>query len=278
MAKKQEAELNIPQLPYKNWVIIGIDLSLSRTGYAVLRLEGGVAHWGQVGSIKPKDTSDETWARGTAIATVLRQRIEALAVEVSHHNEDHPDDLTGIILAVEFPDPENSYLMALNGIVQAVLWSSGELGAIQQDVPLYRLSINAMTLRATLRLNTTVQGDKDVNLAMAYEYIDRKTYPNLDSDSCDAVLLAMMGRHAGMVLSGHRDLVPNKPLVTLCSTEMKVKVLKRKDKEPTRKETPRALLHNPATWTRLAGPVQVGLTQIDAKLVLHRHPSSTILL
>lgn len=278
MAKKQEVGLAIPQLPYKNWVVVGIDLSLSRTGYAVLHLEGGVARWGEVGSIKPKDTSDETWARGTAIAAVLRQRVESLAVEVSHHNEAHPDDLTGIILAVEFPDPENSYLMALNGIVQAVLWSSGELGAIQQDVPLYRLSINAMTLRATLRLNTKVTGDKDVNLAMAYEYIPKNSYPNLDSDSCDAVLLAMMGRHAGMILSGHRDLVPNKPLVTLCSTEAKVKVIQRKGKEPIRKETPKALLHNPATWTRIAGPVTVGLTLIDAKLVLHRHPSSTILL
>ena len=271
---KKAVELQFPRLPIKNWNILGLDLSLSRTGYAVHRLEDGVARWVEVGSFTPKDSSDETWARGLAIATLVRDVLFRLT---------ESDPLTGIILSVEFPDPKNSYLMALNGIVQAALWSSGPEGTLQERCPIYRFAINAMTLRSVLRLNKTVEGNKDVNIAMAYNYIDQKEFPNLDSDNCDAVLLAMMGRHAAMVLGGHEDMVPIPPLQCLCTCEMKVKVTSRTDKKTgavkaARKEKPKGLLHNPATWTRMGGPVQVRVASTDARLQLTRPPVSTVLL
>lgn len=271
---KKAVELQFPRLPIKHWTILGLDLSLSRTGYAVLQLDDGVARWREVGSFAPKDSSDETWARGCALGVLIRDVLSRLTAE---------DPSRGIILSVEFPDPKNSYLMALNGIVQSVLWSSGENGSIQERCPIFRFAINAMTLRSVLRLNKTVTGNKDVNIAMAYTYISEKEFPNLDSDNCDAVLLAMMARHAAMVLGGLEAEVPQVPLQCLCTCEMKVKVSERTDKKTgtkkaIRKEKPKGLLHNPATWTRMGGPVGVRVACTDAKLLQNRPPVSTVLL
>ena len=184
---------------------------------------------------------------------------------------------------MEFPDPKNSYLMALNGIVQAVLWSSGPETALQERLPIYRVAINAMTLRSVLRLNLKTTGDKDVNKALAYTYIPETEFPYLDSDNCDAVLLAMMGRHAAMVVSGKEALVPAVPLQALCTTEAKVKVSQRTDKKTgsvkaTRKEKPKGLLHNPLTWTHMRGPVPVRIAVTNAALLQSRPPVSTVYL
>ena len=64
---------------------------------------------------------------------------------------------------------------------------------------------------------------------------------------------------------------------------MKVKVTSRTDKKTgavkaARKEKPKGLLHNPATWTRMGGPVQVRVASTDARLQLTRPPVSTVLL
>lgn len=275
---KKVVELQFPRLPIKNWIILGLDLSLSRTGYAVLRLDDGVARWVEVGSFSPRDSSDETWARALAIGTLVRGVVDRLVTEA-----EATGGLTGIILSVEFPDPKNSYLMALNGVIQAALWSSGPESTLQERCPIFRFAINAMTLRSVLRLNKTVEGNKDVNIAMAYTYIDEKEFPNLDSDNCDAVLLAVMARHGAMVLGGREAEVPATPLQTLCTCEMKVKVTERTDKKTgtkkaLRKEKPKGLLHNPATWTRMGGPVQVRVATTNAKLLQNRPPVSTVLL
>jgi len=120
------------------------------------------------------------------------------------------------------------------------------------------------------------------NKELAYRYIDIKDYPGLDSDSCDAVLLAMMGRHAGMVFSGRHELVPAKPLITLCTTEARVKVVQRKNAKTgettaTRNEKPRAILHNPATWTLMSPPIEIKVGISDARTTGNAIPSTIIL-
>ena len=248
--KAAPAQLAFPRLSVKDWVVLGVDLSFSRTGFATLRLEGGVATWGEVGSIAPKSAKDETWARGTAIARHLRDLLRRLVAEAK--GKDTP---TGVILSMETPDPNNSYLMALNGIVQSQLWGTKGSTPYYEGADLYRMLINAATLRSALRL-PGAKTDKDENKAMAYQYIDVADYPGLDSDSCDAVLLAMMGKHAAMILIGQEAMVPNKCLFTLCSEDVKVKVTTRSGVS-SRKETPKAIMHNPATWTHMGHPIQI---------------------
>ena len=280
--KKVAPELQYARLPIRHWTVIGMDLSLSRTGFAVLHVENGEARWAEIGSIAPKTTEDETWARAAAIAIQLKEHVQTAALNIRIWNRAHAaDDQWGLIVAMEFPDPNNSYLMSLNGVAQAVLWSSGEHGSSQEWAPIYRLAINASTLRATLRLNIKgLEASKNVNMDMARTFLETGTYPALDTDSCDAVLLAMMGRHAVMVLTGRENMVPRGPLNTLCTGDVKVKVrsartAKNPEAEPVRIETPKALLQNPATWTQMQGPIQVDLRHTDAAAIIKKKPITT---
>ena len=270
--KKSAPELCFPRLSITNWTILGVDLSLSRTGFAVLHIENGEARWAEVGSVAPADSEDATWARGVAIGMQIRNQALAAVDKAAAWNVTHPDAPWGVVVAMEFPDPTNSYLMALNGIVQAVLWSSSDT-SLQEIAPVYRLAINAATLRSCLHLNIKgASADKNINLVKAYTYIDKATYPSLDTDACDAVLLAMMARWAAMVFSGQEAMVPPAPLAALCTSEQRVKVRasRKKGEPPIRIETPRALLHNPATWTALKGPVEIRLKHRDATSIIPR--------
>lgn len=270
--EKPSLELLIPRSPLTKWVVVGLDLSLSRTGIAILDVQDGEATWGTVGSYQPSKSSDETWARACAIGSLIRTELEENVRGLEPEG-------WGLIVCMEMPDPNNSYLMALNGIVQAIIWSSGATVTMQERVPTYRLLINASTLRACLRLNVKgMAADKDLNIALAYEFIDRKSYPNLDSDSCDAVLLAMMGRHAVMALNGHEAMVPPGPLHLLCKQDMKVKLTEHKTRGIIRKEQATGLFHNPATWTQVGAPVEVKVALVDAKLKLFRNPTTTLFL
>lgn len=253
-------ELSFPRLPHSSWTILGLDLSLTRTGFATLICEGGVASWGGIGSLTPRDPKgckkQESWVRATALGIAIRSR----ATQLLRERPSAP-----LIISIEFPDPKNSYLMGLNQVIQTILWTADDQGGLGGDHGiLYRLAINASTLRATLRLTGTT--DKDSNLGLAYGYVPKDLYPALDSDSCDAVLLAMMGRYAVQVFRGEEDLVPIKPRCTLCSLEVKQKF--RTDKvtgeKVVSKETPRGILHDPLTWTQIVAPQQVTLGVADA--------------
>ena len=254
-------ELSFPRLPHPAWTILGLDLSLTRTGFATLHCEGGVASWEDIGSLTPRDPKgssgkQESWVRASALGIAIRARATQLMI-------DRPS--TPLIIAIEFPDPNNSYLMGLNQVIQTILWAADDAGGIGGPSGLlYRLAVNASTLRAALRLGGTT--DKGNNLDLAYGYVPKDRYPALDSDSCDAVLLAMMGRYAVQVFQGEEDLVPVKPRCTLCDCGVKQKF--RTDKatheKVVSKETPRGLLHNPLTWTRILAPQQVTLGISDA--------------
>ena len=247
-------ELKYPRLPHTAWSILGLDLSLTRTGFATLSIDGSEASWLSVGSIKPKHSEQETWLRAAALGVLLRDKIQGLMLL-------RPE--APIVVALELPDPFNSYLMGLNQVIQTVLWPAGYHPA---EPTVYRLALNASTLRSVLRLSKSQT--KEDNKELAYQYVTPEAYPSLDTDSCDAVLLAMMGRHAAMVLAGYEDLVPMAPRTTLCSMELKTKT--RKDSQTGEKVTtkvmPAGLLHRPDTWTVMASPYEVELSQYDASL------------
>ena len=101
----------------KDWAILGLDLSLSRTGYAALYLESGVASWGEVGSFTMDDDSKkaDTWARAQAYALGIGSVLEGMWARCRNRGY-------GLAIILEYPDPENSYLMGLNQVIQTNLY------------------------------------------------------------------------------------------------------------------------------------------------------------
>lgn len=256
-----------PRLSISDWIVFGLDLSFTRTGYSALRVVDGVAAWGAIGSFEPRDAHVDQWARGSSMAVLLREWMQKTITQ---------ENPQGVILAMETPDPDNSYLMALNGIVQTILWSSSDFGTLQSMASTYRFFINASTLRSMLRLTSS---DKSDNMALAQNFLPEGGYPGLDSDSCDAVLLAMVGRYATMVLGGQEAQVPSVPLRVLCTEESRVKVRSNGEgKKPTRKETPRGLMLNPATWSSMPSQVVAEVRCADAAIIQRKRPLTTVYL
>ncbi len=258
---KKKPGVICPRLSISDWIVFGLDLSFSRTGYAALRVRDDVAAWGPIGSFEPKDVHADQWVRGASIAVLVHEWMSGIITR------EHPQ---GVILSMETPDPHNSYLMALNGVVQTVLWASAEEGTLQALAPTYRLCVNASTLRSTLCLTSD---DKSDNMALARSFLPGDSYPGLDTDACDAVLMAMMGRYVTMVLRGDEGRVPAAPLRMLCSDESRVKVRNNGEgRAPTRKETPRGLLLNPATWSLIPGQVIAEVRHTDAAIIQRKRP------
>jgi hypothetical protein len=72
-------------------------------------------------------------------------------------------------------------------------------------------------------LSKTGRKNKAENILRAYDFIDREKFPRLDPDSCDAVLLAMMGRYTASLLLERGREVPEKALYALCSGQQRAK-------------------------------------------------------
>ena len=275
--RKAPPELNFPRMGVHHWMILGVDLSLTRTGFATLRMDGCEATWAEVGSLVPSDSGNETWARAAAIGLKIREYVQGLTETAEVWTHDHPEDPMAVLVSLEFPDPHNSYLMALNGIIQTLLWC----GLPQPGTPIYRLAINANTLRSCLQLRVKGEGaSKKVNLAKAFTFIEQSTFPSLDTDACDAVLLATMARYAVLIFLGYEDLVPPSARVALCTSEQRVKVRasRKEGVEPMRIETPRALLLNPATWAQIVIPPEVTLKHFNARSPKPRGTAITLFL
>src|SRR5271170_1105025 len=95
---KEPTPLLIPQPdPHiKRWIILGLDPSMSRTGFAILDVRPALANtpeegpytdaiWLAAGSLKPEIPKDEAmhsrntlWQRSKAIATYLREIVKSV--------------------------------------------------------------------------------------------------------------------------------------------------------------------------------------------------------
>lgn len=229
------ADLPLPELSdARSWLIVGLDLSLSRTGYTFLHVTPGSAHVLAVGSIKPKNSEPKEWIRSFAIAQVIAQflRNEVIIKLLTSG--------TQVMLAVEAPTPRNDFLTTINRIVCTVLLGPGSPLTGHAVKNLY---INASTLRSYMGLTQRGSANKKENRDRAWEYVPKDRYPGLDFDSCDAVLMAMVGRFAAQILMGERDLVPPQFQRMLLDDTQVIK-----GKEDRVRIKLKGLLHDPAYW------------------------------
>jgi hypothetical protein len=235
----KEVPLSIPA-PISNvdeWIILGLDPSMTRTGFAVLDVApsyGSVltaavaptkAGWLAAGSIKPEKIDDPAmhprntlWIRGKAMALELREHLLEL---IRQRFQQDRDTNLGLIISMEYPTPMNDYLVALNRIIHLIFFENASLPGMFREIRI--MTTNASTLRSLMRLTKKGSQNKGENIARAYEFIDRTEFPELDSDACDAVLLAMMGRHAASIMLGRSTEVPNQFLISLCNATKETK-------------------------------------------------------
>src|ERR1700739_904787 len=242
MAKDKKAiPLQIPApLPeVKQWLILGLDPSMSRTGYALMRVrtvDGGTqANWVAAGSVKPETSADPIWIRAKLMALHLRELVEKTVHQIL--NETLSDSLqaiddgdwdkyescnpaVGLIISMEYPTPMNDFLVALNRIIHLVFF---ENEMWKKFATVRVLTTNAATLRSLMNLTKTGAKNKGENILRAYDFIDKTAYPKLDTDACDAVLLSMMARHTASILLGHPENVPEKFLNSLCNSTQEMK-------------------------------------------------------
>ena len=73
---------------------------------------------------------------------------------------------------------------------------------------IYTLLVNASTLRNMMHLTQRGVKNKKENIARAYDFLKKDEFPEVDSDACDAVLLAMVGRYVCSIFTGFPNEVP----------------------------------------------------------------------
>lgn len=259
MARAKKIKEAVLQIPPKNqgidaWIILGLDPSLSRTGYSIMQVRpnlhlgttGTIARFDEIGSVKPDDSSDPIWVRSKAMALFLRKLLSS-SMELRHYDEVRraaaefrEPKKYGLIVSMEFPTPQNDFLVALNRILHLILFDENHLSKWFEQI--FVLQTNANTLRSLMELKRT-GNNKTENQAKAYEFLIREEYPELDTDACDAVLLTMMARHTASILLGFPDEVPGKFKLSLTNAEKGVKGKGRNAKIITK-----GLLHRPEYW------------------------------
>ena len=230
-----------PAIPgITQWLVVGLDPSLSRTGYAMLAVSQSgsgttISHWGDVGSLKPDDASDPVWVRSKAVALVLRGLIHS-AVETLD-----PNQPTGLIISMEAPTPRNDFLTSISRIFHLILLNELPVTFLYTFVQM----TNASTLRSLMGLKATGAKNKRENVSKAYEFVSPVSYPNLDTDACDAVLMATMARHSAALLMGNAEAVPERLLQRLCDGREEVvgKGLRKRTRIM-------GILHRPEYWCR----------------------------
>ena len=240
-------KLPAPIPDVKEWVIVSADLSLTRTGVSVSRvyLQEDVlqTEWRFVGSIKPSSSSDSVWARSKAIALFIKDQIRKQGSGI------------GLILCLEQPPPQNDFLASINKILHTILLDQ-EIS--QQFSQVHILSINASSLRSALGLTMRGAKNKVENIARAYDFIDKRLLPELDTDSCDSILLTVMARYVASLLFGVSEGIPDKIKQMLCDSTQIVKGAGRNARILTQ-----GILWRPAYWVKYT-PENVCLKIKDA--------------
>ena len=247
------------QTKIQNWVLLGLDLSLSRTGYATLFIEGPKATWGRVGSYSMSEDNkgEETWARAQAYAMGIGSELLNIWEKCRATGK-----AWGLGIIMEYPDPDNSYLMGLNQVIQTSLWNAG-IPCYADFLELRRMFVNASTLRSVMGILSGT--GKAENQRIAQTFLPEGVYARLDQDACDAVLLCMYARWGIQMLHGNFEGVPLKAQASLAKDDIKVKVKHRKDgSELSRKETPSGVLYDPALWTKIILPRTLTMRHADS--------------
>ena len=172
------------------------------------------AEWVEVGSVKAERASDPIWVRGKGMARYLKD------VLLRNTGTIRPNDpSTGLLISMEYPTPMNDFLVALNRIIHLVFFEDGWYVSKLKTIRV--LTTNASTLRSVMGLSKTGRKNKAENILRAYDFIGRDKFPRLDPDSCDAVLLAMIGRYTASLLLDRGREVPERALQALCSGQQK---------------------------------------------------------
>jgi hypothetical protein len=239
---KEPAPLLIPEANprIKRWVVLGLDPSMSRTGFAFMEVRPAIAHtpeeapfstgiWTAAGSIKPTpiddpnmDARSTVWIRAKCIATYIRELVKTVVPPVPDKGDMHqcktPDCCVpdvGLIICMEYPTPQNDYLWSVNRIINLCMFEDGEVAARFGEVRI--LLVNASTNRSQMGLIQRGNKNKGENILKAYEFIDRERFPELDTESCDGVLMAIWGRHAASVMLGTSEEIPLNFKISLCN-------------------------------------------------------------
>jgi hypothetical protein len=266
---KKEVALLVPEqnLRCRRWLILGLDPSMSRTGFALLDVRPALAHtpeegpytdaiWLAAGSLKPEIPKDAEmhsrntlWQRSKAIATYVREMVKQVAPDTRQGKGDfHVCNVpecckpeVGLIVSMEFPTPTNDFLVSLNRIINLILFEDGVLAERFAEIRI--MLTNAATMRSLMKLTQRGNKNKAENVQRAYDFIDRARFPELDTDACDAVLMAMMARHAASIMLGNASELPENFLNSLCNATQEVKGKGRNAHTVTR-----GLLHRIEYW------------------------------
>jgi hypothetical protein len=233
--QKKPAELRIPEpLAPRSWLVLGLDLSLSRTGFALLHVTPEAANIVVIGSVKPVDASAPVWLRSLATGQVITEILRSAAVAQLLKTGSE------VILSFEAPTPRNDYLTSINRVLNTVLLGPGSplTGRVVRN-----LYINASTLRSYMGLVQRGAANKKENKAKAYTYISEEKFPGLDTDSCDAVLMAVVGQFAARILMAQIEQVPVQFVRMLCDATPVVK-----GRPGHERIALKGLMNNPLYW------------------------------
>ena len=166
--KPIELKVPSPVEGITDWIILGLDPSLSRTGYSIMHVGEQGSTWIEVGSIKPESASEPVWIRSKAIALAIQQKLY-VAEGWLIRKELFPSK-TGLIISFEAPTPGNDWLSTISRILHLVLLDQGSPTDCFARV--FVQLTNAATLR---RLMGLVQrgNNKKENVAKAYTFLDK---------------------------------------------------------------------------------------------------------
>lgn len=260
--KPVEIAVPAPVEGIDRWIIFGLDPSLSRTGYAIMLVEKGEdrskASWLAVGSFSPENSSDPAWIRsksvGLAARHLLQQTLKANfdlkrdPINPLYYADDTREWLarTGLIVSMEAPTPGNDFLNTISIILRLILFEKqSSLDTLMDSFGKVHVEFtNAATLRRLMGLVQRGNKNKKENIERAYTFLDKGSYPALDSDACDGVLMAMMARYVSAIFLGFPNTIPERFLIALCDATQEVVGKGRNQRTRTK-----GILYRPEYWT-----------------------------
>ena len=231
----------------QEWVVVGIDPSLSRTGLCLLHNTSDEWEWDHIASLKPFDSAYPTWVRAVMMGNYILSAIKKLEGE---------NKTKGLIITLEAPTTMNDHLNIVNKILHTIIIPG--LASYFKEV--YIQHVNAMTLRSCFGLKAT-GNNKYENIQKAQEFAPAVTYPGIDSDSCDAILLAQFGRFTSDFFLGKplAD-IPPRVAQSLCDFS---DVAKGKGRNAY--IVKKGILYNPAYWFKYE-PTEYSINLKDARI------------